>query len=104
MARLFISRSNSPTFVPGWLVFITARVSAPVYTINPTADPAARTVFDHNTFSAVKGDTDGGSGCKGTERELPKVEGGGGVFRVKVPTKVWISFMGASAGHRIRIE
>jgi len=88
LARLFISRSNSPTFVPGWLVFITARVSAPVYTTNPIADPAARTVFDHRTFSAVKGDTEGGRGCNGTEFELPKIEGCGGVLSVKVPIKV----------------
>lgn len=84
--------SSSPTFVSGWLVFMTARVSGPVYTTNPTIEPAASTVFDHNTFSAVSGSIDG-TETIGTSF----VELGGGVLMVKVPMKVLMSFIGASA-------
>lgn len=52
---LLISQSNKPTLVFGLLVFITARVSLPVYITTPTADPAARTVLAHKQFSAERG-------------------------------------------------
>lgn len=102
MDNLLISRSNSPTFVSGWLVFITARVSAPVYTTKPTADPAASTVFDQRTFSAVRGEMEGGKACSG--KSLPFLaKDTGGLFKVKVPMKEWISLIGASAEIKIRI-
>jgi hypothetical protein len=67
-------------------VFITARVSAPVYITKPTADPAAKTVFDQSTFSTVNGETLGGKLFRGTD-ESEKSEGVG-LFNVNVPTKV----------------
>jgi hypothetical protein len=65
----------------------------------PTADPAANTVFDQSTFSAVSGETVGGKGCNGTDSDdWPlEVTVGGGVFNVNVPMKEWISFIGESA-------
>jgi hypothetical protein len=86
-------------------VFITALVSEPVYITNPTAVPAARTVLDHSTFSAVSGSTLG-TGTKGTSSGVVGREerstGGGGVLMVNVPMKEWMSFMGVSAAKRIR--
>jgi hypothetical protein len=56
LAILLISHSILPIFCPTTApVFITARVSLPVYTTNPTAEPAASTVFAHSTFSTVRG-------------------------------------------------
>lgn len=48
---------------------MTALVSGPVYTTKPTALPAASTVFDQTTFSAVNASTvdDGASGDAGEE-------------------------------------
>jgi hypothetical protein len=65
----------------------------------PTADPAANTVLDQSIFSAVSGETVGGNGCNGTDsedgpREVIVV---GGVFKVNVPIKEWMSFIGESA-------
>ena len=71
LANLLISKSISPTFVPGWLVFITAQVSAQVYITKPTADPAAKTVFDQSTFSTVNGEMPGGE--EQTNLKSPKV-------------------------------
>ena len=76
-------------------MFITARVSAPVYITKPTADPAAKTVFDQSKFSTVNGETVGGRLLRGTDGS-EKSEGVG-LFNEKVPTKEWISLMGASA-------
>lgn len=55
LAILFTSCSSVPIFVSGSDVFSTARVSFPVYTTRPTADPAARTVFAQSTFSTDRG-------------------------------------------------
>ena len=66
-------------------MFITARVSAPVYITKPTADPAAKTVFDQRTLSTVNGETAGGRLLRGTD-ESEKSEGVG-LFNVNVPTK-----------------
>jgi hypothetical protein len=66
-------------------VFITARVSAPVCITKPTADPAAKTVFDQRTFSTVNGETVGGRLFRGTD-ESEKSEGVG-LFNENVPTK-----------------
>jgi hypothetical protein len=57
--------------------------------MNPTADPAANTVFDHNTFSAVNGSTLGTNGTPSP----PTLD----ALMEKVPTKEWMSLMGASA-------
>ena len=59
------------------------------------AEPAARTVFAHNMFSAVRGSTVG-TGTIGTSF----VDWEGEELMVKVPTKVWISFVGGSAAQR----
>jgi len=66
---------------------------------NPTADPAANTVFDQSTFSAVNGETVGGKGCNGTDSDdWPlKFIAGGGAFNVNVPMNEWMSFVGESA-------
>jgi hypothetical protein len=45
------SLSKSPTLLSGKVVFITERVSLPVYTTNPSAVPLAKTVFAQRTFS-----------------------------------------------------
>ena len=63
--------------------------------MKPTADPAAKTVFDQSTFSTVNRETVGGRllrGIDGSEKSE-----GVGLFNVNVPTKEWISLMGASA-------
>ena len=96
-ASLLISRSSKPTFVSGWLVFITARVSEPVRTTNLIAEPAARTVLAQSTFSTFKGETLWGKGWSVTEVEASDNVSGTGRFIVKVPTKVWMSLIGASA-------
>jgi hypothetical protein len=57
--------------------------------VKPTADPAANTVFDHNTFSAVNGSTFGTNGTSSP----PALD----ALMEKVPMKEWISLMGASA-------
>jgi len=57
--------------------------------VKPIADPAASTVFDHNTFSAVNGSTFGTNGTS-SPRALD-------ALMEKVPMKEWISLMGASA-------
>lgn len=75
---------------------MTARVSGPVYTTSPTAEPAARTVFDQRTFSAVSGATDG-MWFRGTDSMLCIACAGAGVLSVNVPTKVWMSLIGVSA-------
>lgn len=62
-----------------------------MYITKPIADPAAKTVFDQSTFSTVKGETVGGKGTDEFESE------GVGLFKVNVPTKVWIFLIGASA-------
>lgn len=63
-----------------------------------TADPAARTVFDQRTFSAVNGETLGGIECIGTTSVTLRVGGGGGgLLRVNVPINEWMSLIGASA-------
>jgi len=56
-------------------------------------------VFDHRTFSAVSGDTEGGIERSGTPSfSLPSGEDDfRGLLSVNVPMKVWISFIGASA-------
>jgi len=77
-------------------VFMTARVSDPVYITKPTADPAARTVLDQSIFSTVSGETLGGRGCRGTELES-SAEGASGLLMVKVPINVCMSLIGASA-------
>ena len=66
---------------------------------NPTADPAANTVFDQSTFSAVSGDTVGGNGCNGTDSEIWSLEVVVvvGVFKVNVPINEWMSLIGESA-------
>jgi hypothetical protein len=76
---------------------MTAQVSEPVYITKPTADPAAKTVFDQSTFSTVNRETEGCKLLRGTD-ESKKSEGVG-LFNVNVPTKAWISFklIGASA-------
>jgi hypothetical protein len=52
----------------------------------PTADPAANTVLDQSTFSAVNGETVGGNGCSGTDSDDWPLEFiAGGVFKVNVP-------------------
>jgi hypothetical protein len=55
----------------------------------PTAEPAASTVFDQRTFSAVNGETVGDIVCNGTDSD--GIRGGGAeaelVLRVKVPIK-----------------
>lgn len=56
------------------------------------AEPAARTVFAHNICSAVKGSTVG-TGTIGRSF----VEWEGEELMVKVPTNVWMSFIGESA-------
>lgn len=55
----------------------------------PTAEPAAKTVFDQRTFSAVSGDTVGGNGWSGTDSDEGFLvdNAGGGLFSVKVPIK-----------------
>jgi hypothetical protein len=67
---------------------------------NPTAEPAASTVFDQRTFSAVKGETVGAAVCNETGSD--GIRGGAaetvGVLRVNVPTKEWMSLIGVSAG------
>lgn len=52
--KLLTSKSRSPTLLSGRVVFITDRVSRPVYTTIPTAVPDATTVFAHNTFSTFR--------------------------------------------------
>lgn len=47
------------TFVPGALVFITLRVSLPVYIARPTMLPDATTVLAQIVFSTLKGSTSG---------------------------------------------
>ena len=59
----------------------------------PTIEPAARTVFDHRTFSAVSGSIVG-TCVRGTSFSALD----GGVLMVKVPINVLISLMGSSAG------
>jgi hypothetical protein len=54
-----------------------------VYTTKPIAEPAARTVFDHNMFSAIRGSTVG-TGTIGTSL----VDWEGDELMVNVPTKV----------------
>ena len=71
--------------------------------INPIAEPAARTVLDQSTFSAVSGSTLGTSSTESTLRiesesdEEPPLED---VCVENVPINVWISLIGASAGGR----
>lgn len=55
------------------------------------ADPAANTVFDHNTFSAVRGSTFG-TGPNGTSSGCECA-----AFNENVPMNVCISLIGASA-------
>lgn len=54
-AILLTSLSSVPIFVSGSLVLSTARVSLPVYTTIPTAEPAASTVLAQRIFSTVSG-------------------------------------------------
>jgi hypothetical protein len=91
-ASLLISKSSSPTFVSGWLVFMTARVSDPVYTMNPIADPAAKTVLLHKTFSADRGST-----VETCTMGTSSTECARGELIVKVPMNVCMSLIGASA-------
>lgn len=95
-ASLLISKSNSPTFVSGWLVFMTARVSDPVYTMNPIADPAAKTVLLHKTFSADSGSTVGTCTMGTSSTECLR-----GELIVNVPMNVCMSLIGASAEVRM---
>ena len=76
-------------------MFITARVLVPVYITKPTADPAAKTVFDQSMFSTINGETLVGQIMRGTE-ESEKTEGVG-LFNVNMPTKAWMSLIGESA-------
>jgi hypothetical protein len=66
-----------------------------VYITKPTADPAAKTVFDQRTFSTVNGETEGGRGLRGTDKFDKSEEIG--LFNVNVPTNAWMSLIGASA-------
>jgi hypothetical protein len=54
-AILLTSISSVPILVSGSLVLRTARVSLPVKTTSPTAEPAARTVLAQSTFSTLSG-------------------------------------------------
>lgn len=75
---------------------------------NPTADPAARTVFDQRIFSAVRGDTVGNirrgtsvsAFVSGMRVEDAVEDEGGGELMVNVPMKEWMSLLGASAGEK----
>ena len=49
-----ISISNKPTLLRGCELFITLRVSEPVYTTTPRADPEATTQFAHKVFSTSR--------------------------------------------------
>jgi len=50
-----ISQSILPTLVFGKFVFITERVSLPVYITNPMAVPEAKTVLAQIVFSTFNG-------------------------------------------------
>lgn len=63
-----------------------------MYATKPIAEPAARTVLAHNIFSAVRGSTVG-TGTIGRSF----VDWEGEELMVKVPTNVWMSFIGGSA-------
>lgn len=70
--------SKSPAFVPGWLPFFTAWVSAPVY------HETDRKVFDQSMFSTAKEETAGGSLLRETDE--PERSEGIGLFEVNVLT------------------
>ena len=69
-AILLISASRLPILVSGSLVFNTARVSLPVYTTIPTADPAASTVLAHKIFSTDNGMEESVDGPGWVERSV----------------------------------
>ena len=92
LAILLISMSRSPTLLSGSLVFMLARVSLPVYTTMPTAEPAAKTVLAQRTLSADNGTTD----------FWPKSVAD--VPIVMLPMKVWMSLIGGSAGRCPRVS
>lgn len=52
--NVFNSKSKSPTLERGAELFITERVSGPVYITTPTACPDATTQLDHSVFSKSK--------------------------------------------------
>lgn len=85
LAILLTSFSRVPIFVSGSLVFKTALVSLPVYTTTPTADPAARTVLAHMTFSTVRG------------MDVSVCRPGSVERSVRTPWNVWMSLIGGSA-------
>lgn len=54
LVKVFISMSKRPTLERGAELFITERVSGPVYITTPTACPEATTQLDQSVFSKSK--------------------------------------------------
>lgn len=64
---IYMYKHSTHTFDGGWEVFITLRVSAPVYITTPRAEPEATTVLDQSVFSTLSESSTGSSYCKYTK-------------------------------------